>query len=51
MWKTVETEVRKVGMVKAERKTIEAKRIAEEWKIWSEEVEVTKKLVPEHFYK
>ena len=42
---------------KQKGKTIEVKRIAEEWKIWDEEEEATKseeeakKLVPEKFHK
>lgn len=38
------------------KRTMEVKRLKEEWKIWNEEKEVrleeeTKKLVLEHFYK
>ena len=73
MWKAVETSIGEVGVGKAERrrkkeekekrkkqkkeKTIETRKVAEEWKIWDEEVEVArleveaKKLVPEKFHK
>ena len=70
MWKAVETSAREVGMGKAEgrrskgrsrekkkEKTVEVRKIAEEWEIWDEEEEAVKlevearKLVPEKFHR